>query len=369
MQYEISREILLKPLQLVTGAVDNRQVMAILANLLLEVKNGKLALTGTDCEIEMHAKVALEEETTIIDGAITVPARKLLDVCKILPAGSNLKFKQDGDKVLLKAGKSKFTLTTLPADEFPNLEQSNSIHSFNVSPKILLDLIEGAKISVAQQDVRQYLNGMLFEVQANLIRTVSTDGHRLSMCDAHLATSTDVTHKIILPRKGVLELTRLLSEQQEDVTFTIESNHLKVTSNDFTFTSKLIDGDFPDYERVIPHDCNKVAIIDKVILREALSRASVLSSEKVRKINLTFDANTLKISAKNTAQDQVEEEITVIYQDESYEISLNAVYVLDILGVIKGKNVAIKISSPEKAVLLQDADDVNSNYIVMPITI
>jgi len=388
MQYEISREILLKPLQLVAGAVDNKQTLAILANLLLEIKNNKLSLTGTDCEIEMHAKVPLEEDTNIVDGEVTVPARKLLDICKILPAGSQLKFKQDEDKILLKSGKSKFTLATMPSDEFPNLEHSSGIHSFMVSPKILLELIDGVKISVAQQDVRQYLNGMLLEVRSNLIRTVSTDGHRLSSCEVSIDTGIEksdisnlensdafaedlksLVHQVIVPRKGILELTRLLAEQHEDITVTIESNHLKIASSDFSFTSKLIDGSFPDYERAIPRDGNKVAIIDKTMLREALSRASVLSTEKVRKVSLAFDSNVLKISAINSSQEQVEEEIEVVYQDEPYEINLNAVYLIDVAGVIKGKNIIVKASSPENAILIQEEQHANSNYVIMPITI
>jgi len=383
MQCEISREILLKPLQLVAGAVDNKQTMAILSNLLLVVDDNKLALTGTDCEIEMHATIALTAAST--NGSSTVPARKLVDICKTLPAGSNLKFKQEDNKIILKSGRSKFSLLSLPADDFPNLDSSEQIHSFKIAAKTLLDLLDRTKISIAQQDVRHFLNGMLFEVQSDLIRTVSTDGHRLSSTDAQISTNATTNYKIIVPRKGILELIRLLAEQSDnkEIEVVIKHNHLQIISADFSFTSKLIDGEFPDYERVIPRQGDKLAIINKNKLRESLNLACVLSTEKLKRVDLSFSNNgvqitaegnqypegTLTINSNNTVQEESEEQLNIQYQGSDVAISFNAAYVLDILSVIKGDNVIFTMNQPESAVLIQDNKDLSASYVVMPITI
>jgi len=368
MQCNVSREILLKPLQLVAGAVDSKQTLAILGNLLLQIENNKLNLTGTDTEIEMHTSVQLEAGSE--DGSITVPARKLVDICKILPAGAQINLKQDDAKIMLTAGRSKFTLLTLPADDFPNITPSEYIHSFTVSAKTLLDLIERTKISMAQQDVRQYINGMLFEITPTSINAVSTDALRLSVCTAELETGINESYKVIVPRKGILELIRLLAEQQDEVKINLEKNHIRIESGDFIFTSKLIDGEFPDYEKVLPQENNKKATINKNELREALNRANVLADDK-KSILLSFNKNgALKIQSSNRLhQEQSEEEINITYQEDDLELGFNSNFLLETLNVIKGDEVLFLMLDNDTAILIQDPANNEAKYVVMPLTL
>lgn len=364
MKLSISRDQLLKPLQQVAGVVEKRQTLPVLANVLMVVDAGRLALTGTDLEVELVARADLNGEFG--DGEITVPARKLLDICKALPASAEIELKLDGQKLSLKSGKSRFSLTTLPANEFPNLEEGVGAFSFRIQQKALKTLIEKTAFAMAQQDVRYYLNGMLFEVSAGRLRTVATDGHRLALCDAEAHSDSNDRMQVIVPRKGVQELARLLSDDEGEVTITLGSNHMRATVGNVSFTSKLIDGKFPDYERVLPKGGDKIVLANREELRQSLQRASILSNEKYRGIRLQLTPDLLRIQANNPDQEEAEDDVSVEYNGGSLEIGFNVQYLLDVLGALDTATAKLTLGDANSSALMQDADRDNAVYVVMP---
>ncbi len=365
MKFVVSRDALLKPLNLVAGVVERRQTLPILANVLMVLEGDRLSLTGTDLEVELVGRVTLPAAGT--DGEVTVPARKLVDICKSLPDGCDIEFSADGSKVVVKSGRSRFTLSTLPAREFPSVDDSMGTHQFTVAQGQLRRLIERTGFAMAQQDVRYYLNGMLWEVTAEQLRVVATDGHRLAMCDLKAPLGVSETAQVILPRKGVLELSRLLMTEDADVAVVIGSNHVRATTEEFTFTSKLVDGKFPDYERVLPRAADKTVIGSRVELKQAFTRTAILSNEKYRGVRLLLADGNLTIIASNPEQEEAEEVVPVEYAGDGLEIGFNVSYLLDVLGVLSGEAVKLSLADANSSALLEEADDDgDSRYVVMP---
>ena len=286
MKFVISREALLRPLQLVAGVVEKRQTLPVLSNVLLEVEGQQLSLTGTDLEVELVGRVTLDEVGQ--EGEITVPAKKLMDICRSLPDGAQIEVEQEEQRVNVRSGRSRFTLSTLPATEFPNVENIAGEQSFALEQSALRRAIDRTSFAMAQQDVRYYLNGMLFEVTPNSLRTVSTDGHRLATCNVAIS-GPDTAQQIILPRKGVLELAKLLTDPESSVSLSLSTNHLRARTDNFTFTSKLVDGKFPDYNRVIPKNGSNVMLADRTELRQVFNRTAILSNEKYRGVRMVLE--------------------------------------------------------------------------------
>lgn len=364
MKFTISRDALLRPLNLVAGVVERRQTLPILANVLMVLDGDRLALTGTDLEVELVGRVQLPSAGD--SGEVTVPARKLVDICKSLPEGSNIEFTAQDSKVTVKSGRSRFTLSTLPAREFPNVEDSMGTHQFTVKQGQLKRLIDRTGFAMAQQDVRYYLNGMLWEIKGKQMRVVATDGHRLALCTLPGKIEATDDTQVILPRKGVLELARLLLEDEADIAIVIGSNHIRATTNDFTFTSKLVDGKFPDYQRVLPRSPDKIVLGSRLELRQAFTRAAILSNEKYRGVRLKLTKNSLDIIANNPEQEEAEEAVPVDYQGDSLEVGFNVSYLLDVLGVLSGEQVKLSLSDPNSSALLEESDAGDSLYVVMP---
>jgi len=364
MHFTIQREALLKPLQLVAGVVERRQTLPVLSNVLLVVEGQNLSLTGTDLEVELVGRVALEDIAE--PGEITVPARKLMDICKSLPSDALIDVRLDEQKLVVKAGRSRFTLSTLPANDFPTVEEGPGSLNFTLPQAKLRRLIERTSFAMAQQDVRYYLNGMLLEVSANVLRAVATDGHRLAMCSMTAGIEQVDRHQVIVPRKGILELARLLTEQDGEVAIVLGQHHIRATTGDFTFTSKLVDGKFPDYERVLPKGGDKLVVGDRQVLREAFSRTAILSNEKYRGIRLLLASGTLKIQANNPEQEEAEEEVAVDYTGAGLEIGFNVSYLLDVLGVMTTDQVRLILSDSNSSALVQEAENDESAYVVMP---
>mgnify|MGYP003630696935 FL=1 len=364
MKFTISRDALLKPLNLVAGVVERRQTLPILANVLMELEDDRLALTGTDLEVELVGRVQLA--TAGDSGEVTVPARKLVDICKSLPEGSDIQFTAQDSKVTVKSGRSRFTLATLPAREFPNVEDSMGTHQFTVKQGQLKRLIDRTSFAMAQQDVRYYLNGMLWEIKDKLLRVVATDGHRLAMCTLPGKLEATDDTQVILPRKGVLELARLLLQDEADIAIVIGSNHIRATTDDFTFTSKLVDGKFPDYQRVLPRSPDKIVLGSRLELRQAFTRAAILSNEKYRGVRLKVTKGSLDIVANNPEQEEAEEAVVVDYEGEALEVGFNVSYLLDVLGVLSGEQVKLSLSDPNSSALLEESDVGDSLYVVMP---
>jgi len=365
MKFGISREALLKPLNLVAGVVERRQTLPILANVQLVLDGSNLSLTGTDLEVELIGRVALDAMPES-GGEITVPARKLVDICKSLPDGSQLDFNLDGDKLILKSGRSRFTLSTIVANDFPSIEHGNGLQSFAVKQGDLKRLIDRTSFAMAQQDVRYYLNGMLWELSEQRLRLVATDGHRLAMCTLQADVNVSQPTSVILPRKGVTELVKLLSDEDASASISLSNNHVRIETSEFTFTSKLIDGKFPDYERVLPKNSTKSIIGQRDDLRSAFSRTAILSNEKYRGIRLELSNDQLKILANNPEQEEAEELVEVDYQGDDLEIGFNVSYLLDVLSVLSGEKVRFSMADANSSALLEEAEDGDSVYVVMP---
>lgn len=366
MKFVIPREALLKPLNLAAGVVERRQTLPILANVLLALNGRRLSITGTDLEVELVGHVDLEVEPEA-QGEITVPARKLVDICKSLPEGSQLEFALDDQRLVIRSGRSRFTLSTLSATDFPSVQNSAGSVELELKQSDLKRLIDRTGFAMAQQDVRYYLNGMLWEVSPDCLRSVATDGHRLAMCT--LKRNNAVSGEglqVILPRKGVVELARLLTDSDGTVTVVIGANHFRANAGAFQFTSKLVDGKFPDYERVLPRVTSKIVYGDREELRHSFQRASILSNEKYRGVRLNLSSASLRIVANNPEQEEAQEEVSVDYQGELLEIGFNVSYLLDVLGVLSDRNVKLSLSDANSSVLLEEAESGDSLYVVMP---
>ena len=364
MKFVIARDALLKPLNLVAGVVERRQTLPILANVLLVLDGEWLSLTGTDLEVELVGRVKLAKAGD--SGEVTVPARKLVDICKSLAEGCDIEFNVSENKVVVRSGRSRFTLATLPARDFPKVEDSIGTHKISLLQGQLKRLVDRTAFAMAQQDVRYYLNGMLWELQPDMLRVVATDGHRLAMCTLESKFPVEDTKQVILPRKGVIELARLLQDEGEEVTLVIGNNHIRATTEEFTFTSKLVDGKFPDYERVLPRNPDKQVLGSRQELRQAFARTAILSNEKYRGVRLTLSNGNLQIVANNPEQEEAEEMVPVEYAGDSVEIGFNVSYLLDVMGVLTGEKVQISLSDPSSSALVEESEDGDSLYVVMP---
>ena len=362
MKFSISRDALIKPLNLVAGVVERRQTLPILSNVFMSLEAGKLSLTGTDLEVELVGRVPVDGDSE--DGEITVPARKLVDICKSLPDGSTIEFSVSSGKAMVKAGRSRFTLSTLPASEFPSVDEQGGDLSLEIPQAVLKRLIERTSFAMAQQDVRYYLNGMLLELKAGRLRMVATDGHRLALCTADDAVSVGDA-SVIVPRKGILELSRLL-DADDTLRLVIGSNHIRAVNKQFTFTSKLVDGKFPEYERVLPKSADKTVIGERLELRQAFTRTAILSNEKYRGVRLKLSEDTLDITANNPEQEQAEEVVAVEYQGDELEVGFNVSYLLDVLSVLDGEKIRLSLSDSASSALLEEAEEGDSLYVVMP---
>lgn len=362
MKFTAAREALLKPLQAVIGVVERRQTMPILSNILLITKNGQLSVTATDLEVELVATTEVETES---GGEITVSGRKMLDICRALPEGSVISVSLSGEKLSVRAGRSKFNLATLPAGEFPVVEDIKAGQTISVSQSVLARLIEKTHFSMAQQDVRYYLNGMLLETGGSHLRTVATDGHRLAMGQAVLDGAKLDEQQVIVPRKGVLELQRLMSGDG-DVNIELGSNHVRIQLQDIRFTSKLIDGRFPEYQRVIPKESSNELKADRMEFKGALQRTAILSNEKYRGIRLVIRDSGVVLQAHNPEQEEAEEELSVEYSGEDIEIGFNVNYLLDALGAVEGDDVTLSVQDSNSSCLIRQPGNEDCTFVVMP---
>jgi DNA polymerase-3 subunit beta len=363
MKVTAEREKLLVPLQAVIGVVERRQTMPVLANVLLRAEEGRVAVTATDLEVELVA--ATREVEVIEPGEITVPGRKFLDILRALPEKLVVTIALEGPKVVIKAGRSRFSLSTLPAAEFPVVEDIHAQQSVRIARMDLLRLLEKTHFSMAQQDVRYYLNGMLLEIDGQVLRAVATDGHRLALCEGALLVRAATTQQVIVPRKGVLELQRILTAEG-DAELAIGTNHVRAQLGDVRFTSKLIDGRFPEYSRVIPAAPTAAIKADRDVLRQALQRTSILSNEKYRGIRITVKKNVLTVQAHNPEQEEAEEEVEVAYEGNDLEVGFNVNYLLDALAAIDGVDVELGLTDSNSSCLIRSPGNAASRFVVMP---
>ena len=364
MRFSLSRQALLPALQLVSGAVERRQTLPVLANVLLVVEEGRLRLTATDLEVELVSQLDLEG--AVEPGEITVPARKFLDICRSLPDSAELSIHLDDGKLLIRSGRSRFSLSTLPASEFPNIEEGPDNLEFNLPQGLLKSLVDHTAFAMAQQDVRYYLNGMLVEAGQGRITAVATDGHRLALCPAEVELPFSDKTQVIVPRKGILELGRLLEASDTPVRLSLGTNHIHASTDHFSFTSKLVDGRFPDYDRVLPRGGDKLVEVSRESLRESLQRAAILCNEKFRGVRLNLAEGLLRIQSNNPEQEEAEIELEIDYMGGSLEIGFNVGYLLDVLNTMKAEQVRLTFADANSSLLMEEVAGSKALYVVMP---
>ena len=382
MRLKIAKESLLNVLSHVVGAVERRHTLNILSNLKIQVTAQALTVTGSDLEVELVASMPLNEGACLQAGETTVPARKLIDICKSLPSAAlvDLQITED-QRCILKSGNSRFVLGTLPAEDYPLLSTENSQGTqVTVTQRELKRLFEKTAFAMAVQDVRFYLTGTLLEIEANQLRAVTTDGHRLALCETAAQSTAAQPIQAIVPRKAVGELQRLLSVEDDQLSLLIGRELLNVTitvanrdkeQGDTTvrFTTKLIDGKFPDYRRVIPRGGDKHVIIAHDVFKQSLQRVAILSNEKLRGVFLNFNADSLQLRANNPEQDEAIEDLAIQYADAPMEMSFNAQYLLEVLGVLDGDDVSMSMTEANQSVLVQDPAHTDQTYVVMPMRV
>lgn len=364
MRFSLQREVFLKPLAQVVNVVERRQTLPVLANLLVQVKGGQLSLTGTDLEVEMVSRIGVDDAQ---DGETTIPARKLFEIVRALPDGSKVTVSQSAEKITVQAGRSRFTLSSLPANDFPSIDEVEATERVRVAEASLKELIERTAFAMAQQDVRYYLNGLLFDLRESSLRCVATDGHRLALCEAPLDAGASTKRQIIVPRKGVTELQRLLEGGERELELEMGRSHLRVKRDDVTFTSKLIDGRFPDYEAVIPIGADKEVRIDREILRASLQRAAILSNEKYRGVRIEVSPGQLKISAHNPEQEEAQEEVEADTKVGDLAVGFNVNYLLDALTALRDDMVVVALRDANSSALVREASNDRCRHVVMPL--
>lgn len=364
MRLSIQREALLRPLQHVVGVVERRQTLPVLSNLLVQVDGEGVAFTGTDLEVEMIARAEAE---SLDAGEITIPARKLFDLCRALPDGAKIKIETKGDRVLVSSGRSRFTLTTLPASEFPLIDNIELVERVSLPEAALKSLMERTGFAMAHQDVRYYLNGMLFDLRESALRCVATDGHRLAMAETRLDQIVQSPRQIIVPRKGVMELQGLFEAGDGTVEIEFGRNHLRLRRDNVTFTSKLIDGKFPDYEAVVPIGADKEVRVSRDDLRAALQRAAILSNEKYRGVKIEVEPDRLRIIAHNPEQEEAVEELEARTGVAELGVGFNVGYLLDALGALDGEEVLICLRDGQSSCLIRKPETDDVRHVIMPL--
>jgi len=363
---QIPRDALLKPLQAVSGIVERRHTLPILANVLVEQKDGKLFLTATDLEMQItaHSEFAGKQ-----DQSVTVAARKLQDLLRALPEDASLSVETTASKMTVRANRSRFNLQTLPAADYPriNLAQEQQ-QTIKLPQRDFRGLLKLAEFAMAQQDIRYYLNGMLLVVDKGSLQTVATDGHRLSY--ASLSVPGNYTRQeVILPRKTVLEVGKLLEESDDELTIDLLANQVRFRFANIELVSKVVDGKFPDYNRVIPTGHSKQIDISRTELLQAMQRAAILSNEKFRGVRLVLATDQLKIICTNSEQEEAEEELEIDYKGEALDIGFNITYLLDVLHNLATERVLLAFGDANSSALITMPDRSDYKYVVMPMRI
>ena len=366
MNIQINRETLLKPLASVTSIVEKRHTLPILSNLLLEAKQNKIHLTATDLEMQISLSV---ESAVGGDFSTTISARKLLDICRSLPENTDINMLTNESRVTLKAGKSRFNLQTLPSADYPVMTKTSSQSTtITIAQTQLKGLLKQVEFAMAQQDIRYYLNGLLFEINDKRLNVVGTDGHRLSFTSTELKQSYE-KQEVILPRKTVIELIKLLDESEEDVQVELSSNQVNFSFSNIKLISKVIDGKFPDYNRVIPTGHQNSFITDRIGMLLAMQRASILSNEKYRGIRMVLSNNNLKLISTNSDQEEAEEELEVNYTGDALDIGFNVTYLIDVLNNANSEQATFSFADANSSCLVTVPNNENYKYVVMPMRI
>lgn len=363
---QTERDILLKPLQAVTGIVERRHTLPILSNVLLENVHGQINILATDLEIQINTH---GPNTEAEDFRITTNAKKLQDILRALPEGSLIALNWEQNRLTLKAGKSRFGLQTLPAEDFPLMKIGEEITSaFSLSQEVLRNMLSQVQYSMAVQDIRYYLNGLLMQVEGNQLRLVATDGHRLAYSATNIEADLPKA-EVILPRKTVLELFKLLNQPNEPITVELLNNQVRFRCNNTIIVSKVVDGKFPDFNRVIPLLNDKIFLVNRTQLLSSLERAAILANEKFRGARLQLQAGLLSVVCSNNEQEEAREELEIAYQGKELEVGFNIGYLMDVLRNLHCEDVQLAFGDAHRSTLITIPDNPNFKYIVMPMRI
>jgi DNA polymerase III subunit beta len=362
------REALLEPLQAVAGIIERRHTLPILSNVLLSRTDTHIDLVATDIEIEITTRMAVEGPGEA--KKITVGARKLVDILRALPEGSEIQLVLQDRRLQVKSGKSRFNLQTLAAEDFPRLAVAEAAStSFTVPQKLLRALLGLVQYAMAQQDIRYYLNGLLMVVEDDQLKLVATDGHRLAYTSRKVGGKNLARQEVILPRKTIIELSKLLDDSEDPVAIDLSAAQARFKFGDIVLVSKLVDGKFPDYGRVIPQSQPKKLKLDRIVLLQALQRAAILTSDKFRGVRWVLGDGSLKISCSNTEQEEAQEELDVAYKGESLDIGFNVGYLVDVLNNLDVAEVECGLGDANSSALFTLPDRSDFKYVVMPMRI
>jgi DNA polymerase-3 subunit beta len=364
MKFSIQRESLLQPISQVVGVVERRQTLPVLANFLIATRDGRLSITGTDMEVELVTSVEAKVDSS---GEITVPARKLVDIIRMLPEGASVQAVLEGDKLTVSSGRGRYTLATLPATEFPATDQVETLELVKIQEVKLKNMLDKTAFAMANQDVRYYLNGLLFDFHDGSLSTVATDGHRLAVCDLDADLGLAEQRQLIVPRKGVLELARMLSDSDDVVELALGKNHIRLVKGSSIFTSKLIDGRFPEYKAVIPKGTDRHIRLERSGFVHALQRASILSNEKYRGVRLEAAGNAVRIIAHNPQHEEAIEELEAQLNFDQIAIGFNVTYLLDALTAIEAERVLVELKDPNSSCLITSDPPGQDRHVVMPL--
>ena len=361
------KETILKPLQVVIGIVERKQTLPILSNVLMEKEPGKIRFTATDLEIQITTTIETEDNDGKVS-AITVGGKKLQEILRILPEQSKITIEAKENKAQIKTNKSRFSLQTLPAQDFPKLSnQLADAKKIILNQSVLKALLLSVQYAMAQQDVRYYLNGVLLIVEGNKLKVVATDGHRLAFNAGNIEGNYE-KQEIILPRKAVSELSKLLSDSDEKIELEFSTQQVKATFSGITLITKVIDGKFPDYERVIPKYDNHLSM-NRMQVQQALQRAAILSNEKFRGVRFVLTEKNLSIISSNSEQEEAQEEIETDYHGEAIDIGFNVNYLMDGLNNISSELAIFSFGDPNSSILITTAENEEFRYVVMPMRI
>lgn len=366
MKVKIERERLLRPLSHVSSVVEKRQTLPILGNVFLKQNQGVLTLVGTDLETEVMTRI---DNVDGDNGECTVTARKFYDICRMLPEDATVSLVNEGDRTIITSGRSRFSLQSLPASDFPRLEAEKWDETLEIKQNELKDILEKTAFSMAQQDVRYYLNGCLIEFRANGLRVVATDGHRLAKCDFLMETKIKSPRSAIVPRKAIIELQRFLEDSDEPAQLDINPNHIRISAGAWVFIAKLIDGRFPDYEKVIPPSLSTHLEVDKNELYDILARTSILTNEKFRGVRLILKPGVMMVMANNPEQEEAVDEMPVEFDGQSVEIGFNVGYLMEALRALGGEKVDLGLQDPNSSCTINMPQDQSILYLVMPMRI
>lgn len=363
----ISKQHLLTPLLTVAGAVDKKQPLAILSNILLKLTDTHLSLTATDLEIEITG--CIDVNSSVGTGLITVPAKKMIDIIRSLDDDATPTISFDAGVVSIKEGRSKFKLATLPADNYPHSEEEANDVEFSILKTELVHLLQSTYFAMSQQEVRVFLNGLLLEIDSQLMSAVATDGHRMAIC--RLPCQLNNQHqRLLIPRKGVQEILRLLSNiTDESVLLSAGKRHFKISTKQYSFSTKLIEARFPPYSKAIPTAQDKQVIIERDLLKRALSRIIILAHEKSRAVLLTIQPGLLTLIANNQEQEEAVETLLAETQGDELKIGINASYLLDVLHHVEEGALRLSFSTTDSSILVESLKDEYFFYIIMPMKI